>query len=132
MRILLDTHIALWAIANDPRLGSMARNLLEDPGNEIFVSAASVWEISIKHALSRGRPHDVPISGAAAIERFREAGCVLLPVTADHAAAVENLPPVHKDPFDRMLVAQAMLEPLRMITRDVRLAAYSATIIIAH
>ena len=130
MKLLLDTHIALWAIVDDARLPKAARQLIEEPLNEIFVSAASVWEIAIKHALSRGRPTDMPISGKAALDWFRQAGYDLLPITAEHAAAVEALPRLHADPFDRLLVAQALTAPLHFVTHDKQVGAYSDTIIL--
>lgn len=126
MRLLLDTHIALWALTDDPRLSARARALIEDPANQVAVSAASVWEIAIKHALGRG---DMPISGEAALEWFRQAGYDLLPVTPQHAAAVETLPDHHRDPFDRLLVAQAATEPMRLITRDPLVARYGGGVI---
>ncbi len=126
MRLLLDTHIALWALTDDPRLSARARALIEDPANQVAVSAASVWEIAIKHALGRG---DMPIPGEAALEWFRQAGYDLLPVTPQHAAAVETLPDHHRDPFDRLLVAQAATEPMRLITRDPLVARYGGGVI---
>jgi PIN domain nuclease of toxin-antitoxin system len=113
--LLLDTHVALWALTDDPRLSRRARALIEDPANDVLVSAASVWEIAIKHALGRG---DMPISGDQALDWFRQAVYALLPIAPDHAAAVEHLPDHHRDPFDRLLVAQAIAEPLRLLTRD--------------
>lgn len=121
MRLLLDTHIALWAITDSPKLPQKARELLLDPAAEIFVSTASIWEIAIKHSLSRG---NMPVSSSEAIRYFSEAGYTLLPVSAIHAAATETLPPIHGDPFDRMLVAQAMTEPLRLVTHDEMVARY--------
>ncbi len=115
MRLLLDTHVALWALTDDPRLSQRARVLIEDPANDILVSAASVWEIAIKHALGRG---DMPISGEQALDWFRQAGYRLLPIAPEHAAAVEHLPDHHRDPFDRLLVSQARGEPLRLLTHD--------------
>lgn len=128
MRLLLDTHIALWAIVDDPRLPPAARDLIADLDNDVFVSAVSVWEIAIKHSLARGSQNDMPVSAADALSFFRQSGYRLLPITADHAAAVALLPPVHADPFDRMIVAQALAEPLRLVTHDGILAAYSDTI----
>lgn len=127
MRLLLDTHIALWAIADSPRLSAQARQLILAPANTIYVSAASIWEIAIKHGLGRG---DMPISGAQSIGYFQAAGYRLLSVQPEHAAAVETLPPIHADPFDRLLVAQALTEPLRLITRDETVARYGATILL--
>lgn len=130
MRLLLDTHIALWAIVDDPRLPQHATELISDARNPVFVSAASVWEISIKHTLARGLPTDMPVSGPDALRYFRASGYELLPITADHAAAVQALPPLHRDPFDRMLVAQALAEPLRLLTQDAALKAYSDTVLL--
>ena len=126
MRLLLDTHIALWALTDDARLSARARALIEDPANQVAVSAASVWEIAIKHSLGRG---DMPVSGGAALNWFRQAGYDLLPVTPDHAAAVEALPDHHRDPFDRLLIAQATSEPMRLITRDPLVALYGGAVI---
>ncbi len=103
--------------------------MLLDLENDIFVSAVSLWEIAIKHALARKGMGQMPISGAQALSAFRAAGYDLLPVTPDHAVAVESLPPIHGDPFDRLLVAQAISEPLRLITHDARLAKYSDSVI---
>ena len=126
MRLLLDTHIALWALTDDPRLSSQARALIEAPSNQVAVSAASVWEIAIKHALGRG---DMPISGAEALDWFRQAGYDLIPVTPAHAAAVEQLPDHHRDPFDRLLVAQAATEPMRLLTHDPLVGLYGGEVI---
>ena len=130
MKLLLDTHIALWAIADDSRLPKEARELIADPDNDKFVSVASIWEIAIKHAAQKRGVGRMPISGAEAVEHFDEAGYQVLPITASHAAAIDRLPPHHADPFDRMLVAQALEEPLRLLTHDKRLAAYSDTMIL--
>jgi PIN domain nuclease of toxin-antitoxin system len=129
MNLLLDTHVALRAVADDRLLPNRARELILDPANELWVSAASVWEIAIKHALARGSPNDMPISGAASLGYFRAAGYHLLDISAAHAAAVETLPRLHADPFDRMLVAQAISVPLRLLTQDAKLAAYSDLVI---
>ena len=129
MRILLDTHVALWAIAKTTRLPAEIAGLIGDPANAVVVSAVSVWEIVIKHALSRGRPDDIAVSGARALSYFHDAGYQFLSVSAEHAAAVERLPRLHGDPFDRLLVAQALSEPLRLITHDTTVAAYSDTVI---
>ncbi len=129
MRLLLDTHIALWAIADDPKLSAEARDLIDNPENQIVVSAASIWEIAIKHALARGGPNDMPISGAQALGYFKDAGFELLDISPVHAASVGTLPPIHADPFDRILVAQALTTPLRLVTHDPRVAAYGDTVI---
>jgi PIN domain nuclease of toxin-antitoxin system len=124
VRLLLDTHVALWALLDDPRLLSDAKALILDPANSITVSVVSIWEITIKHALSRGRADDMPISGSAALDYFRAAGYEILPITAAHVVEVEALPALHADPFDRLLVAQARSESQRLLTADRHVAAY--------
>ncbi|MBN1676295.1 MAG: type II toxin-antitoxin system VapC family toxin [Kiritimatiellae bacterium] len=121
MNILLDTHIALWALIDSPRLPVKARELILHVSNQVYFSAATVWEIAIKHRLAR---EDMPISGKEAEQLFGEAGYWELPITAAHAAATEALPPHHNDPFDRILVAQAISEPLRLLTHDSILLRY--------
>lgn len=122
MRLLLDTHVLLWALADPDRLGIALRNLLEDPENEVMFSAASIWEIAIKSALGRAdfavRPEEV--ARGAILAGFAE-----LPIRAEAAARVAHLPPHHRDPFDRLLVAQAMSGPLRLYTADPLLPPYS-------
>jgi PIN domain nuclease of toxin-antitoxin system len=134
VKLLLDTHVALWAVVNDSRLSAKARRMILDDDNDLIVSAASVWEIAIKYALGlkmADRPGGgaVPFDGTEAVRFFREAGFAMLPVTARHAAAVESLPPIHADPFDRMLVAQAFAEPLGLLTGDPKVLAYGGTTI---
>lgn len=126
MNLLLDTHVALWAITDSPKLPQKARDLIASPKTTVWVSAANVWEIAIKHSLGRG---DMPVSGQDAIRYFRDAGYRLLSVDAEHAATIEELPPHHQDPFDRILVAQALVEPMRLMTHDPLVALYSDTII---
>jgi PIN domain nuclease of toxin-antitoxin system len=125
MRLLLDTHIALWAIVDSPRLSNAARAAILTPSATVWVSSVSIWEIAIKHRLGRG---DMPISGQEAIDFFRAAGYLFLPVEPEHAAAEESLPPHHQDPFDRLLVAQAFVEPMRLLTHDANVARYGETI----
>jgi len=127
MRLLLDTHIALWAITDSPALPSEARRLILAPHNEIYVSAASIWEISIKHGLGRG---DIPVSGGEAADYFAQAGYMTLDISTQHAVFVESLPLHHADPFDRMLVAQALSEPMRLLTHDKVVSLYSDTVIL--
>lgn len=124
MKLLLDTHIALWWMTDDPMLSAEAATLLEDSSNTSFVSAASVWEIAIKHALRRGRPSDIGRDGTEALADFAQAGFSLLPITPEDAAAVDRLPSIHGDPFDRLLLAQARLGSFRLVTHDRRLARY--------
>lgn len=128
MRVLLDTHIALWAIVDAPQLPAKARDLIADPANYVHISAASIWEIAIKHALARGGPNDMPVSGTDALAYFEAAGYILVGISAQHAAAVESLPALHSDPFDRLLVAQSLAEPFRLLTHDPTVAQYSDTI----
>jgi PIN domain nuclease of toxin-antitoxin system len=126
VNLLLDTHVALWAITDHPRLSSRARQLILAPRATVWVSAVSVWEIAIKHGLGRG---DMPVSGEDALQYFRQSGYRLLAVEPEHAAAVERLPAHHQDPFDRLLVAQALMEPMRLMTHDGLVARYSDMII---
>lgn len=127
MNLLLDTHIALWAITDDTRLPTSARELLLAPRNTIWVSAVNVWEIAIKHGLKKSL---MPVSGKEAMHYFRQAGYQFLAIEPEHSAAVDELPYHHHDPFDRLLVAQALAEPMRLLTRDATLARYSDTIIL--
>lgn len=127
MRILLDTHIALWALTDDPRLGATARAHIDAPANEVYVSTASVWEIAIKRALGRS---GISFTAHDAVDYFHDAGYTLLDVRPEHAAAVETLPKRHGDPFDRLLIAQALIEPLRLITHDRVIAGYTDTVIL--
>jgi PIN domain nuclease of toxin-antitoxin system len=126
LNLLLDTHVALWAITDSPKLQKKARELIQSPKTEVWISAASIWEISIKHSLGRG---DMPISGQVAVGYFRDAGYRFLSVDIEHAAAIEDLAAHHHDPFDRILIAQAMVEPMRLMTHDPVVARYSDTII---
>jgi PIN domain nuclease of toxin-antitoxin system len=126
LNLLLDTHVALWAITDSPKLPPKARELILSPKTNVWISAASVWEIAIKHALGRG---DMPVSGEDAARYFRESGYRFLAVEPEHAVAVEGLATHHQDPFDRILVAQALSEPMRLMTHDPLVARYSDTII---
>lgn len=121
MRLLLDTHLLLWATARSRRLPKEARGLLEDPRNEVYYSAVSLWEIAIKLGLRR---LDFRVDLAILRPGLSEMGFVELPLTGAHAERLAALPPVHKDPFDRMLVAQCLTEPLMLITNDGVLADY--------
>ncbi len=126
MNLLLDTHVALWAITDSPKLAQKARELIESPKSSVWVSAASIWEIAIKHGLRRG---DMPISGAQAYGYFQDSGYRLLSIEPEHAAAIDTLPAHHADPFDRILVAQALIEPMRLITHNPMLARYGDMVI---
>lgn len=126
MNLLLDTHVALWAITDSPKLSQKARDLLLSPKTTVWVSAANIWEIAIKYSLGRG---DMPVSSQDAVRYFQESGYRFLAVETEHAIAVQELPAHHQDPFDRMLVAQALIEPMRLMTHDPLVALYSDTII---
>ncbi len=128
MKVLLDTHLALWLLNNDRRISKDLRAMALDPANELCVSAVSIWEIAIKHALNRGLPDDMPIGADKALRAFREAGFTLIDIQPEHAAAVAALPTIHGDPFDRLLVAQALTDELTLWTRDSKVAAYAGTI----
>jgi PIN domain nuclease of toxin-antitoxin system len=126
MRLLLDTHVALWVILDAPELSNHARTLISN-ADKVFVSAASVWEIAIKHANDRARLSWIAVSGERALAKFLEAGLELISISPEHAAAVGRLPQLHADPFDRILVAQALTEPLILLTHDRQVGAYSPT-----
>ena len=126
MNLLLDTHVALWAITDSPKLSREARDLIQSPKTTVWISAASLWKIAIKHGLGRG---DIPVSGQDALRYFQESGYRFLPIEPEHAIAVEGLAAHHQDPIDRILVAQALVEPMRLMTHDPLVALYSDTII---
>jgi PIN domain nuclease of toxin-antitoxin system len=123
VRVLLDTHLLLWALAQPAKLSTVARKQIE--AADVYASAASIWEISIKSAL--GKLAADPEEILASIE---PAGFNLLPITGEHAAKVAQLPPLHKDPFDRLLVAQAFVEPMLLLTNDDALRGYGSFITI--
>jgi PIN domain nuclease of toxin-antitoxin system len=118
MRLLLDTHVFLWAVAASPLLKPATRRIIE-AADEVHVSAASIWEIAIKVRLGKLRADPAELVTAIDVSGFVE-----LPVRAVHTAGVTQLAPHHNDPFDRLLVAQALAEPLRLLTADAALAAY--------
>ena len=123
MRVLLDTHLLLWALSAPARLPAPARRLIQDA--DVYVSAASIWEISIKAALGKLRAD--PTEVLAALE---PAGFLSLPIAGEHAARVASLPQVHRDPFDRLLIAQALVEPMRLISTDGALQGYGEIVTI--
>ena len=127
MNVLLDTHTALWAITDDDRLSARAREMILSERTTVWVSAVSVWEIAIKHGLDRG---DMPVSGQEALGYFREAGYRFLPIEPEHVAAVEALPRHHQDPFDHLLVAQAVTEPMHLLTHDAMQARYGDLVVL--
>lgn len=124
MRILLDTHIYIWWLADDRRLPKEADAKIIDKDNEIYVSAASIWEISIKAALGQ-----IQVDPTEIVESIHACGFQELPITSRHAIETGKLPPHHRDPFDRLLVAQSRVEPMYLLTHDQQLAIYGETIL---
>lgn len=115
MRVLTDTHVLLWALLRPARLDAACREVLESPEHQVFFSAVNIWEIAIKRALDRP---DFDVEPDAVHRAALETGFRELPISAVHAAAVRHLPPHHRDPFDRLLIVQALIEPLRLMTDD--------------
>ncbi|MBB6290173.1 PIN domain nuclease of toxin-antitoxin system [Pseudomonas sp. SJZ103] len=124
MRVLLDTHVLLWALSDDPKLSSKARRLIENAA-EIYVSAATFWEMAIKVGLGK---LDADLDEIR--EYCLESGFVELPITSEHAIAVKDLEHHHKDPFDRLIVATAISEPMRLMTADAQIAQYTSLAIL--
>jgi PIN domain nuclease of toxin-antitoxin system len=120
VRVLVDTHLLLWAVASSRRLPKEARSLILDAANEVFYSAASVWG-AIKSALRR---RDLRADPTVLVRALAQSGFSELPVTAAHAARVAGLPAIHRDPFDRLLVAQSLAEPMTLLTNDAALVGY--------
>ena len=125
MSLLLDTHVLLWASAAPDRLPSGARQMIEDTSEPVFYSAASIWEVAIKSGLGRA---DFRVDPRLLRRALLENGYEELAVTGTHAAAVDQLPLIHRDPFDRLLVAQAQTEALRLLTADERVVRYPGPI----
>jgi PIN domain nuclease of toxin-antitoxin system len=123
MRLLLDTHVYIWAVMDHRRLTKAARKLILD-ADDVFVSSASIWEASIKAGLGK-LDADVNLL----VSEIEASGFTELPVRAVHAAMVRDLPDIHRDPFDRLLVAQALSEPLRLVTSDGHLSKYTDLVI---
>jgi PIN domain nuclease of toxin-antitoxin system len=121
VKLLLDTQLLLWAAGQPERLTARARKLLDDPRHELQFSAASLWEVAIKSALGR---EDFQVEPRLLRRGLLDNGYVELPVTSEHAVAIDTLPPHHKDPFDRLLLAQALVEGVILVTADAQLARY--------
>lgn len=121
MKLLLDTHLLLWAAGQPDRLSIEARTMLELPDSELFFSVASLWEVLIKQALGRGH---LQVNARSLRRGLLDNDYSELPIESDHALALDSLPPIHKDPFDRMLVAQASVEGIMLLTTDPIVARY--------
>ena len=121
MTLLLDTQILLWAVSEPERLPAAARALLIDPQNDLLFSPASLWEIAIKNAIPR---RDFQVDPRVLRRGLLENGYAELPITSEHAIGVDALPILHKDPFDRLLLSQALCEGITLLTSDAQLAKY--------
>lgn len=126
MDVLLDTHLLLWAGISPQRLSPRALGIIEDPANRLYFSAASLWEVAIKASLGRA---DFTVDAARLRRGLERNGYAPLAVQPAHAVAVAQLPPLHKDPFDRLLIAQARVEGLLLITADHQVADYGASVL---
>ena len=125
MKLLLDTHLLLWAAGEPRRLSKRARALLANPYNELLFSAASLWEVAIKRGLGR---EDFKVDARLLRRGLLDNGYGELPITSDHVVATESLPSIHKDPFDRILVAQATVEGVTLLTMDSSVSQYPGPI----
>ncbi len=125
MKLLLDTHVLLWAAGSPAQLPPAARALLEDPNIELVFSAASLWEVAIKRGLGRA---DFQVDARVLRRGLLDNGYLELPITSEHTVFIDSLPPVHKDPFDRILIAQATVEGITLITSDALIARYPGPI----
>ena len=125
MKLLLDTQLLLWASGQPEKLSASARRLLNDPRNELCFSAASLWEIAIKATLGR---EDFRVEPRLLRRGLLDNGYLEIPVTSQHAVSIDGLPVLHKDPFDRLLVAQALSEGITLLTSDAQLAQYPGSV----
>lgn len=125
MKLLLDTHLLLWTAGQPDRLSKTARDLIEADGSELVFSTASLWEIVIKRGLGR---EDFKVDARLLRRGLLDNGYTELPIASEHVVAIDTLPPLHKDPFDRVLVAQALVEGIILLTTDEVLACYPAPV----
>jgi len=125
MKLLLDTHLLLWAAGLPNRLSAGTRRLIEQPGNELLFSAASIWEVAIKRGLGRT---DFQADPRLLRRGLLDNGYTELPISSHHVVAIDSLPPIHKDPFDRLLVAQATVEGITLLTSDSVVSEYPGPI----
>src|SRR5471030_1071282 len=124
MKLLLDTHVLVWAATGDAKLSGKAAQLIDDEANSLYFSAASIWELTIQGAERTG------INPALLRKELIDAGYLEIPITSAHALTVGNLPNHHRDPFDRIMVAQALAEGVSLVTHDSAMHAYPHTIIV--
>jgi PIN domain nuclease of toxin-antitoxin system len=129
MRISLDTHIALWALVDSPKLSSRSRSLIQDAGNVIAVSTVVLWEIAIKYGLNRGDAADMPLDAHTAHDLFQRAGYQELHVAWRDAVRMTTLPTLHADPFDRMLIAQTLESDVWLLTHDATILRYGGNVL---
>ena len=125
MKYILDTHILLWASGQSQRLPKSVKKIIDDPDNQLYFSAASLWEITIKRGLGR---EDFRVDPHLLRRGLLDNGYRELPITSEHAVATDSLPPLHKDPFDRIMISQALIEGFELVTSDEVVAQYSAPI----
>ena len=125
MKFILDTHLLLWAAGNSKKLSSSARTIINDESNELFFSAASIWEVAIKQSLGRD---DFKADARLLRRGLLDNGYSELPIDSEHAVTIDSLPNFHKDPFDRILIAQAMTEGITLLTSNSVIARYSGPI----
>jgi PIN domain nuclease of toxin-antitoxin system len=125
VKLLPDAHLLMWAYDAPRKLSAAAITLIEDPRNELFFSAVSIWEAAIKSALQK---KDFKVDARELRRDLLDNGYTELPITSAHAVAVYSLPPIHKDPFDRLLIAQATVEDILLLTADAKIAKYPGPI----
>ena len=128
MKLLLDTHLLIWAADNIERVPAGARALMSDQENELLFSVASVWEVAIKRGLNRP---DFQVDARLLRRGLIDNGYIELPIRSEHAVAIDALPPIHNDPFDRLLIAQAMVEGITLLTNDATMAQYQGPVRLA-
>lgn len=119
MNLLLDTHVLIWWATDDRALAPECRDMLANPLNTVFYSSIAIWEVAIKHDLGK-----LPLPPALLNDQSSSAGLKELPFTAKHAAFIKTLPPIHRDPFDRAMIAQALCEPLILVSQDLTVRKY--------
>jgi PIN domain nuclease of toxin-antitoxin system len=130
LRLLLDTHIVLWRLTDNPRLSKRAVEIIDDEAFSVSVSAISIWEVAIKHARRKGRADDIPYSGRQFLLSLERARIEPMPIQPIHVAAVDDLPPIHGDPFDRLLIATARQEGMILLTHDADLKDYGELVLV--